>query len=301
VRLIDTIKIACPLEDKPQELINRTESPFIWNTFKWTPMFNGHQELSFYKAKFKNLDLKLYQDKLILVNSLHKLYLGNNYMPFTYGQVIKALLLLNHHLPLDVYQGEVKRLSFGVVIKEHPESIYNQWLFHLGKPWLPMQSGNKMYGAKFYLTDYQIKGYNKTTQVQKQSALVIPENLFRFEIDNVKTKVLNNATNNVGVYKVMDILEYSKYQKLGDVLLRKFSQIEKHPQLQLSNLNIKEKRLVASMQNYQIKESIKKQHFDSYKNDKKKYNQIQKIHADNYFQEHVFQKLKSAVEYSINN
>lgn len=279
----------------------RKETPFDWYGIRWIPHYKESNIPIYYKSHFKNMHLRIIGDQLMVRNSLHKSYYGNNYSPFSYSQMVKSIILLDSALPINIYNSKISKLSAGVVIEENPQKVLNEWKYFLGKEYLPMKNKNKIYGAKYYLTDYQIKGYDKTFEVQQHNQINLNKPYFRFEIDNCKPKILNNKTNNIGINTVNDLLDREKFIKLGQMVVNKYIQIEKLPKLDLSNLDIKEKVLYASMINYEIKESIKKQHQDTYKKYRKRYNEIRNNLDNSDFQNQVIQKIKHQINYSINN
>ncbi|WP_026776111.1 hypothetical protein [Polaribacter sp. Hel_I_88] len=299
--MIDTFNIENTIQELPKEIIERKETPFDWYGIRWIPHYKESNFPIYYKSHYKNMYLRIIGDKLLVSNSLHKSYYGNNYMPFTLSQVFNAITLLDNALPINIYNSKINKLSAGVVINENPQKIFNEWQYFLGKNYTPMKDKNKIYGAKYFLTDYQIKGYDKTFEVKNHNQVNLKQPFFRFEIDNCKPKVLNNKTNNIGIYTVKDLLDKEKFSKLGEMILNKYIQIEKLPKLDLSTLSIKEKRLYASLTNYEVKESIRKQHPHMYKKDRKEYNKMMNNLDNSEFQNQVINKLKEQINYSINN
>lgn len=299
--MIDTFNIENTIQVLPKEIIESKETPFDWYGIRWIPHYKESNIPIYYKSHFKNMHLRIIGDQLIVRNSLHKSYYGNNYMPFTFSQVVNAITLLDNVLPINIYNSKISKISAGVVINENPQKILNEWKYFLGKEYLPMKNKNQIYGAKYFLTDYQIKGYDKTFEVKKHNQVDLKKPYFRFEVDNCKPKILNNKTNNIGINTVNDLLDKEKFIKLGQMVVNKYIQIEKLPKLDLSKLDIKEKVLYASMINYEIKESIKKQHQDTYKKYRKKYNEIRNNLDNSEFQNQVINKLKDRINYSINN
>ena len=77
--------------------------------------------------------------------------------------------------------------------------------------------------------------------------------------------------------------------------------IEKEAQIDLSELTLKEKRIVASMRDFNIKESIRKQHSHTYKKERKIYLKLIKDADNTDFQNKVFNKLNTQIQYSLNN
>lgn len=300
--MYDTINIKNELNQVPKEAKELQETPFNWCGFRWIPYFNNSSQYPiYYYVKMKNLFLKLAGNQLFVKNSLHKYYHDNNYTLFTYQQVVESFEKLNNQLPMNVFTSKITKISMGIVINENPKSVINEWQYYLGKEYLPMKDRNKIYGAKYYLTDYQIKGYDKTFEVKKHNQVKLEKEYFRFEIDNCKPKVLNNKTNNIGIYTVNDLIGKEKFKKVGKMLLDKYIKIEKLPKVDLSTLSLKDKRIYAGITNYEVKESIRRQHPDTYKKDRKEYNKFISRYDNSEFQNQVINKLQQQINYSINN
>ena len=296
----DTLHLEHQIKKLPKDFAEKEKKIIRWKNLDWHPTINKYGYLSYYYTYINNLKLVLKEDKIYIKNSLQCFYMYYNYQSFTYSQIVEAFNKLDNLLPFNIYEFIVTRLAIGVVIIENAEKIYSEWQYYLGKPPIPMFEKTKVYGSKFHLTDYYIKGYDKTFQVKCKDSANIGKPYFRFELEG-KTKFFNNKTNNVGIQTVADLINKEKYQKLCSVLLGKYQKIEKEPKMDLSQLNIKEKRLVASMKDNTIMQSIKKQHPDSYKSDREKYLNLKKQHQNTDFQNKVYYKLKQQILYSINN
>lgn len=298
--MFDTIKIKNKLVSVPKQVAKSTKTPFNWKGFEWIPVFGTNNFPRCYTSRQKNLQLKIEGNYLFVNNSLQKYYKSNNYTSFTYQEVLKAIYNLNKTLPIDIYTADIVKLSVGVVINENPKLILNEWLSYATKTFIPMMKKNKTYGSKFYLTDYYLKGYDKKFEVKNHNQINLKRETFRFEIEG-KTKYFNNKTNAVNVYKVKDLLEHNKFKKLANILLAKYIQIQKIPKLDLTTLSLKQKRLYAAFTNYEIQNSIKKQHPNTYKKERIIYNKMINKLDNSDFQNQVINKLKDQINYSINN
>jgi hypothetical protein len=296
----DTLHIAHQVKNLPIEFVEQKNETLSWLGLKWHPIINKYEYLSCYYTYINNLKLVLKNDKIYIKNSLQCFYMNNNYQSFSYSQVVDALNNLNQLVPFNVYEAIVTRLAIGVVIEEDAQKVCNEWQYYLGKPPVHMFDKNKIYGAKFHLTDYYLKGYDKTFQAKCKDKINIGKPYFRYEIEG-KTKFFNNKTNNVGINTVADLIDKEKYKKLCDILMSRYKMIEKEAEIDLSELTIKQKRLVASMRDFKIKESIRKQHSHSYKTDREKYLKLMRNIDNTDFQNKVFNKLNTQIQFSLNN
>jgi hypothetical protein len=178
----DTLHFQHQIKNLPIDFVNQKNETLSWLNLKWHPLINKHDYLSCYYTFIGNLRLVLKGDKIYIKNSLQRFYMNNNYQSFSYSQVVDAFYKLNQLLPFNVYEAEVTRLAIGVVIEEDAEKVCNEWQYYLGKQPIPMFDKNKIYGAKFHLTDYYLKGYDKTFQVKCKDSINIGKHYFRYEI-----------------------------------------------------------------------------------------------------------------------
>jgi len=296
----DTLHLQHQVKNIPIDFVNQKNETLSWLNLKWHPIINNRDYLSCYYTYIGNLRLVFKGDIIYIKNSLQCFYMNNNYQSFSYSQVVDAFYKLNQLVPFNIYEAEVTRLAIGVVIEEDAQKAYNEWQFYMGKPPKPMYEKNKIYGSKFHLSDYYIKAYDKTFQTKCKDKINIGKPYFRYEIEG-KTKFFNNKTNNVGITTVADLIDKEKYRKLCDILISRYQKIEKETQIDLSELTIKEKRLVASMRDFKIKESIRKQHSHTYKKDRIKYLNLLRNVDNTDFQNRVFNKLNNQIQYSLNN
>jgi hypothetical protein len=296
----DTLHLQHQVKNIPIDFVNEKKETLSWLQLKWHPIINNHGYLSYYYAFIGNLRLVLKGDKIYIKNSLQKFFMNNNYQSFSYNQVVEAFYRLNKLVPFNIYEAEVTKLAIGVVVEEDAQKAYNEWQFYMGKPPKPMYEKNKIYGSKFQLTDYYIKAYDKTFQVKCSDKINIGKSYFRYEIEG-KTKFFNNKTNNIGINTVADLIDKEKYKKLCSILIIRYQKIEKEAQIDLSILTIKEKRLVASMRDFKIKESMRKQHSHTYKKERKMYLKLMRNVDNTDFQNKVFNKLNTQIQYCLNN
>ncbi len=299
--MYDTIKIVQQLNQLPIQIMKEVKEPFEWYGLLWKPKFNKFGSLTAYYSELKNLNLSIKDYELTVTNSLQKFYMDNNYEVFTYLQVVDAFQKLNNCLPFNIYKAAVKKIAIGVVIPEDANPILSTWVSFSNKKAFPMLSRNKMYGLKYFLTEYDVKGYNKTTEVKHHNNINLNQPYFRFEVEVKRINNLNRGKNQIGIYTVQDLINPIKYEKLANYLIDKYLKIEKKPTLNLKETSLKEKRLIATFKDIEVLNSIKKEHPDSYKKDRREYNHLINKLNDNTFQDQILEKLKQQIQFSLNN
>ena len=296
--MYDTLKIKHQVKQLPKEVIKQQEKPFLWKGLKWIPIFNKKtNQVKAYATSVSNLKLELKGNIISCNNSLQKWYMGNNYELFSYSHVVKALSKLDSVLPFNVYDANIHYLAVGTIIEEEAKPILDPWLSLNGKQPIPMLGANKQYGKKFYLTDYNVKGYDKTFEVKTHERIKIGKPIFRFELE-IYTRNLNKRKNSIGIYTVKDLIDKAKYQMLANELMSKYDKIEKQQSMPLSKLTNKEKEVLALFQNQEILQQYKIDHSETYDNRRKVYNRIKKLSNDKYLI-HVKEQLKTSLKYTL--
>ena len=289
------------LNQLPIQIEKGYKEPFEWCGLLWIPKFNKFGSLTTYYSELKNLNLTIRDNEFTITNSLQKFYMDNNYNSFTYNQVVDAFEQLNNCLPFIIYEATVKKIAMGLVIQETANPILNTWINFSNKSPIPMLSRNKTYGLKYFLTEYNIKGYDKTKEVSHHNNINLNQEYFRFEVEVKRMNNLNRGKNQIGIYTVQDLLNPIKYEKLANYLIDKYSKIGKKPTINLNETTLKEKRLIASFKDFDVLNSIKIQHPNSYKKDRKEYKNLTLKLNDNTFQKSIIQKLNHQIQYSITN
>jgi hypothetical protein len=293
--LYDTLKIKYQVTNLPIEVLEQREESFIWKGIKWCPTYNDKtQKVNGYKTSVDNLDLRLKGSTIFCNNSLQKWYMGNNYEPFAYSQVVRALKKLDSILPFNVYNANIHYLAVGTIIEEEAKPILDPWLSLNGKQPIPMLGANKQYGKKFYLSDYNVKGYDKTFEAKTHERIKLSKLLFRFELE-IYTRNLNKRKNPIGIYTVRDLIDKEKYQMLADELMSKYEKIEKQQSIPLSQLNNKEKEVLALFQNQEILRQYKIDHFETFGNRRKVYNKLKKL-SNNMHLIYIKQQLETSIK-----
>jgi hypothetical protein len=295
----DTFHISHTLETVPKNIEVLVEKPIQYLGLKWLPMYNKFQDVNGYRANIGNLDLRLKGGVIVIKNSLQKFYMGNNYKSFSYAQVVEAIKELDKQLPFNVYKAKVSYIAVGVVISEKAQPILDTWLSYNGKMAFPMISNNKQYGKKYYLTEYNLKGYDKTVEVYDHNRIRLSEDLFRLELE-IKTRNLNKRKNPIGIYTVADLVDKKKFSQLGAELMAKYKLIEKRQEIPLHQLNNKEKEVLALFQNQTILAQYKIDHKDSHKKKRAVYNQLKKKSNNEYLYD-IQNTIQEQINYSINN
>lgn len=298
--LYDTIKIVKYLDKLPKEAVTRVRDTFIWNNCLWKPRFNNFNEVVSYAADLKNLKLRLRGNELTITNSLQKFYMGNNYQPFTYTQVVEAVNTLNTYFGNVLLDAEVKRLAVGLVIYEVPENTFKMWQEYKTIQPQFMCNGAKVYGVHFKATNYKIKGYDKTYQVKKDTRIDIKNNVIRFEIE-ANSRYYNQRKDSIGMYKFSDLVDASKFQQLGEVLLSVYANIKKRKQIDFENLTPEQIKLMATYGNSFWANGLKKHHKHTHKKERQAYLKLLKTFSDSEIENDIYEKLKSQVNLCLNN
>lgn len=299
--MYDTNVLVQQIDKMPKEVINRTSLPFYWNNIQWSPKYNPRIcEVTSYSAKFRNLDFKLTASELIISNSLQKFYMSNNYKPFTYSEVIKAIEELNSYFDFNLYTAQVSKTSVAVVINEIADNTFRNWLEYKGKKPFLMRNTTRVYGAHFKATNYNIKGYDKTYQAKLKSGVTVDKSLIRFELE-ANYRYVNTGKNAIGIYTVADLVNKQKFDALADELLNVYDTIKKQPIINYQELQPKEIMLMGAMKDKDSCMGLKKYHKDSYTLYRKKYAKLLESFTDSDLEKSIRSKIIEQINYCKNN
>lgn len=127
----------------PQDLVHickknlREKEPFYWKDILFKPVYGkGNEEYVIkFTAEIRDLKLELKPHELIISNSLHKFFKGNNYSDFTRAELIKSIELLSNTLGIKETLIVPIKMEFGVncefnLVDDYIGSILN----YKGKP-----------------------------------------------------------------------------------------------------------------------------------------------------------------------
>jgi len=184
-----------------------------------------------------------------LRNSLHKVHskiLGGfgNHSDFSYSDLIKVVELLEVKYSLNLEKTFIRELEIGVNVEvEYDPMEYINLIrdFKLKKLPKAMLEKNDRYGYKFFTSDYDIKVYDKSDQINKKYNVALNTNLLRYEIVLRKPKLKN-----IDLFTLSDLLVKDKFWGLVSLLNLMFSEIQFQKKFNLTILDISELELYLS-------------------------------------------------------
>ena len=254
----------------PREVREQSVIPFIWKGLTFFPQFVTAELVTNYVAEWGNLRLMIKGDHLIVRNSLHKFFKGENYSDFTYTEVCNAIDLLFLQLEIKEHEFSVKKLEFGLNVNMNIQvsELLPCLLFYKGKEFDNLRSKAHKYGVKCFLTEYCVKVYDKVKQVKDKDLISLDGNLMRFELQfNVKRKI-------PGVSSLKDLKEPENLELLFQECLKALKNIEIKEMSDLSLLKSRDRELLfaGKMKDFWVNE--KKISPENYKKRKAKYKAI---------------------------
>ena len=263
--MLDDIKIEIPLE-LSEELNVFVRKEYDFNGMIFYPFVNNKTgQVKYWESTYENLKLRLTNNSLVVLNSWHKFFRGNNYSDYSLNHIIETYRDISNILGIDILNAEVKKITYGLVVDTPAEINYNNWSYYKSKPPAPMLKGSKKYGVKFFFTDFNLKGYDKKIEVKLHNGIVIEKEMFRIEVEVKYMKHLRIRKSPINIYSVADMLDYENIQYLMNDLMNKYNTIEKIPYYDFSLLD-KNDRLVVSMLNFNKSRSfLKKEENHTYK------------------------------------
>ena len=228
----------------------------------------------YYRVKMDNMIFTLFPDRLVVNNSWHKFYKGNNYSDYTLEDIEKTIYKISNLIGFDILDADVKKVTYGIVIETDAKTNYSSWLNYKSTEPAPMIKVAKVYGRKFYLTDFNIKGYDKTYEVRANQGLKLEKKLYRVEVEVKNMKHLNKRANPLHIYKVRDLIDYEKVQMLMDDLITKHDTINKDNVYDFDKMSNKDSEALSKLRFGQYKDYLRKKKNKTFKRYKRRVSDI---------------------------
>jgi hypothetical protein len=177
---------------------------------------------------------------------------------------------------------KISSIAYGCVIDHDPKEIYPNWMRYKNKISLPMKSKGNIYGSKIELTDFAIKGYDKTYEVKKHNGENIKENQCRLEVEINYMRHLYNRKEKINIRTPEDLFNPYNVQLLAKDLYDKIKTIEKMEHIKLEGLSSEDLKILGVMQNAKLRDQYKNiTHAKTYGRQLRNYKSILKNNQDN--------------------
>ncbi|MGM0944923.1 MAG: hypothetical protein ACQEW9_07035 [Bacteroidota bacterium] len=213
--MVDDLKIEIPIEP-PMEFKKKVTHPFQLNGFVFSPDFNKNGDVVSYSGHCRNLFVKMISGKLLVMNSWHKFYHGENYSDFTWLELQVCMETLAEVFGEEFWKSRITKLTVSINLSIDAEQVMSRLISFDGIPMEPMRprTSRLVYGKRFASTNYNVKVYNKGFEVKKVAGIEIPPTL-RIEKEMKMTYFQKRRKNPIRIYTPMDLLEPSSFEMLA--------------------------------------------------------------------------------------
>lgn len=203
--MVDDVKLEIPF-DPPEEFKQKVPFPFELNGILFKPEFNKNGDVISYSAKLENLYVKLVSGKIILMNSWHKFFHGNNYSDFCWEEIQVCMQTLSTVFGDVFWKSRITKLTAGVNLQCNPKTIIERLISFKGNPMEPMRPRNSrsVYGKRFASTHYNVKVYDKQFEVKRNARMDILPTL-RIEKEMRMPYFQKRKSNPVPIYTPGDL------------------------------------------------------------------------------------------------
>lgn len=203
--MVDDVKMEIPFYP-PEAFRQKVPFPFELNGLIFRPEFNKNGDVVSYSCQLENLYIKLISGKLILMNSLHKFWHGNNHSDFYWEEIQNCLQSLGEAFGEGFWKSRITRLTAAVNLPCDPKTIIERLISYNGNPMEPMRprDGRAVYGKRFTSTHYGIKVYDKQFEVKKDTRVsILP--VLRIEKEMKMPYFQKRKRNPVPIYTSVDL------------------------------------------------------------------------------------------------
>ena len=172
-------------------------------------------EVQYYQGEERNLRVKYdYRSgKVSVSNSIHKFAKGNNYSDLSYSELESSLRRITMKIGISLKEWSVKKYEIGFNIETERKGVDYLNIFYLFKTKYAdkMRKDAFWYGLKWYLTEYEVKIYDKTEEVKRHDRIKLDSNILRFEVNikkSRKTKIIQYASDLLDTIKLDELFRF---------------------------------------------------------------------------------------------
>ncbi len=285
--------------------IRSISKPFERFGLIFQPHYNYTGKYVYHWASLENeLVIKIWKNgRMIIQNSLHKFFIGNNFTNFTRQEVKLAVEKIENILQLPATKFKIINLECAVnFTTELPfHLMFNSFKMN---PFDNMRKDKTVFGKKCYLNDYTVKGYNKFLEVNlnpnsdELEKSIVPKFLKRFEVDFKRMRAFSGKT----LY-LSDLKSVNTFKLFGNKLVDCFLNVEMNKNYDYSILTPRERELFFAGRNSEFWK-VEKMNMNTRKAKRRKYLSIEKkldLSIINDPQVEIENLMKEKVNYLISN
>jgi hypothetical protein len=223
--MVDDLKLEIPIE-MPLVYREKMPCPFEVNGIIFSPEFNRHGDVLCYSGQLENLYLKMVSGRLLVMNSWHKFYHGDNWSDFTWDDLQNCMHRLADLFGDGFWRARITKLTASVNLSCEAGQYIERLISYKGNPMEPMRprSSRIEYGKRHASTHYNIKVYDKSHEVKLTERLVIPSRL-RIEKEMKMPYFHNRKKNPIRIYSPSDLTLPSSFDVLGFELFETISSL----------------------------------------------------------------------------
>ncbi len=276
------------------------EDCFSMSDLEFKPSYSTKGLFIGHIASFQNLNIKIFGGKIIISNSLHKFYHGNNYSDFSHSEIVNAIEVIENKFGISSDKFKLKHLEFGINIQSEYD-VWQEMTMYISTGFDFMKHHKRKYGKKCILTEYNLKVYDKTfvAKLDYNSYYNAPNNIKRFEIQYKKMRCIKKIATHLSDLKNKEVLENLSIQ-----FLNCFKKVITFPNYNYHSLSPRRRELVFAGQNpkfWDIERDINK---NTYKSKRAQFNKTVNFLNDkleiNHYRD-ILKKLTNKINHLINN
>jgi len=273
--MIDNITIC--IDEKMTLKLPDDNRVFEYRGLNFIPRFSSSGEIFQWDATLKNLRIKIRpsSNQVIICNSLHKYAHGSNYTDYSLTELRDTIEELSDILNINMFHGDIKKIEYGCNILVPDANLpWQRLISYKNKFYQQQLYKGQPYGASSYSTNYVLKAYNKAKQVKAVDGLVIPDNLFRWEVKAASMAALHKRKVPIPVEKVEHLLNVQNAQSLADDAVKKYRDSIKNCLPNFDLRSLREMTAYARMSDKKVSDFIQLNHTDTYNMDRKLFREV---------------------------
>jgi len=217
------------------------------------PSYKSENEVSYFRATFQKITIKIYKHKIVFSGSFHTSSKGHNAGEFNMSDLKVLFRLLNNKFGDDFMKSTISNLEYGLLVENDEVNWIRYKNVFVDK--MKDKYSGKEYGQKITLCDFELKRYDKAVQMtlKDRSFASLPTAGFRLEVKIKRMRSIQKASNKVEIYRVEDLMQQRHLKDMHAHLTKLLHRVTKESRLCEEKLiNDKKLRIIYGVMNCEL-------------------------------------------------
>jgi hypothetical protein len=224
-----------------------------------------------FRCEKDSLLFVLTPNKLIISNSLHKHFKGDNYSDFSYSELLESIKRIEELTGTMAEEFHITKFELAINIEttKRPCEYLDCFGTYKNREYDKMRTKGFWYGNKYNFSEYSLKIYDKSEESKRQEKQSLGKNILRFEIQYKKLRKTSL------IKTLADFRDREKLSTIFNTFLATVKQVNYIDEEDFSEISPRERELYYAGQNPRFWMAEKRENRETEKSKRKRFKEIQ--------------------------